>query len=251
MFAILLLTTLIFYFLILYQREGCIRHSMLSAAIVWGLLLVAITEILSLSESLTFTWLARTWGFSNIVLICIYTRFVRGQKQPSFIKVIRRIFISFSPLSLAVTSIVVTVGLTALIAPPNNWDSMTYHMARVAHWIQNQSVRHYPTHELRQLYQSPWSEFAILHLQILSGGDYWANLVQWSSMVGSLVGVSLIAEELGADRGGQIFSSVVAVTIPMGILQGSSTQNDWVASLLVSLPYLFYNAQDKRKEKLV
>ena len=98
------------------------------------------------------------------------------------------------------------------------------------HWIQNKSVANYPTHILRQLHQNPWSEFAILHFQILDGGDRFANFIQWFSMVGSIVGVSLLAKELNATVRGQIFAAVVCATIPMGILQGSSTQTDYVLS---------------------
>lgn len=115
---------------------------------------------------------------------------------------------------------------------------MAYHMVRVVHWIQDHSVAHYPTIFLPQLYQGPWAEFAIMHFQILSGGDRFANLVQWFSMLGSLLGISLIAKHLGADLRGQVFSAVVAATIPMGILQASSTQNDYVVSFwLVCLVY--------------
>jgi hypothetical protein len=49
-------------------------------------------------------------------------------------------------------------------------------------------------------------------------------------MIGATLGVSLLAKQLGASSRGQIFASVATVTIPMGILQGSSTQNDYVAS---------------------
>ena len=35
--------------------------------------------------------------------------------------------------------------LVALLAPPNSWDSMTSHMARVSHWEANPSVDHYST----------------------------------------------------------------------------------------------------------
>ncbi|MHC5831404.1 MAG: glycosyltransferase family 39 protein, partial [Nostoc sp.] len=99
--------------------------------------------------------------------------------------------------------------------------------------IQNHTVAHYPTSYTPQLYQNPWSEFVILHFQILSGGDYFANLVQWFSMIGCIIGVSLIARQLGADLRGQVFSAVVTATIPMGILQASSTQNDYVIAFWV------------------
>jgi hypothetical protein len=98
------------------------------------------------------------------------------------------------------------------------------------HWIQNQSVEHYPTNIIRQLELNPWAEFAITHLQILSRGDYFANLIQWFSMIGSIVGVTLIANKFGASIRGQIVAATVAATIPMGILQSTSTQNDYVVS---------------------
>jgi hypothetical protein len=148
----------------------------------------------------------------------------------------------------AVILILATIALIALIAPPSTDDSMSYHMARVVHWQQNHSIAHYPTHILRQLVLPPWAELAILHFQILSGGDRFANLVQWFSVAGGLVGVSLIAEELGADVRGQILSVVVCATLPMAILQASSTQNDAaVAFWLICLVY-FLLVMRRRQE---
>ncbi len=129
--------------------------------------------------------------------------------------------------------IICVTGMIALVAPPNTYDAMTYHMARVMHWIQNHSVAYYPTHILRQLYLSPGAEYLILQFQILGGSDRMANLVQWFSMVGSVLGISLIAGQLGADLRGQLLSSVVVVTIPTGILQASSTQTDYVSTFWV------------------
>lgn len=78
----------------------------------------------------------------------------------------------------AVVSIARLAGLVALWAPPNNFDTMVYHMSRVCHWIQNRTIAPYPTHILRQLHQNPWSDWAVAHLQLLAGGDRLANTVQ-------------------------------------------------------------------------
>ncbi len=119
-------------------------------------------------------------------------------------------------------------ALVAAAAPPNTWDSMTYHMSRVAHWQQQASVANYPTHILRQLHQAPWSEFAILNLQILTGGDQLANFVQWTSMLGAILGTSLIARQLGGEVPAQLLAAIFAATLPIGVLESSSTQTDYV-----------------------
>lgn len=231
MFAILPLLCFVLISLVFYMKlNSCWRSSFLSASIVWGLLLTTITEFLHIFNCITFGWFLGLWGIASLIsaFICLLPineeKLILRFETP---KVPR-----FEILSLfGVAFIVISVGLIALVAPPNNWDSMTYHMSRVVHWVQNQSIAFYPTNILRQLHQNPWAEFTIMHFQILSGGDRFANLIQWFSMIGAVSGVSLIAKELGANLRGQIFAAVVSATIPMGILQASSTQNDYVVSL--------------------
>lgn len=157
-----------------------------------------------------------------------------------------------SPLEIAllfaITFIVITLGLVAIVSPPNNWDSLTTHMSRVAHWMQNHTLFYYPTSMIRQLNYPPGSAFFILHFQILSFGDRYANLIQWFCMLGSVLGISLIAKQLGASKLGQIFSSVIVATIPMGILQASSTQNDYVVTFwLVCFVSSFLQLKSKPK----
>ncbi|MGK7874611.1 MAG: hypothetical protein AB4426_15285 [Xenococcaceae cyanobacterium] len=241
MLAFLPCISLILLLFIFQDKNNDWRNSLLSALIVWGVGLTAITEALSLFRLLQFEWLIASWLFIDIFLIIIYFRSGRKNARKSNNQRINNIFkLSFFSIILlsGVTFIITTVGLVAIVAAPNNWDSMIYHMTRVAHWVQNHSIAHYPTHTIKQLYQNPWAEFAIMHFQILSRGDRFANLIQWSSMVSSIFGVSLIASQLGANLRGQILSTVVCATIPMGILQGSSTQNDYVVALwLVCLAY--------------
>ena len=64
--------------------------------------------------------------------------------------------------------IISVIAIIAFISPPNTADTLTYHMPRVMHWQQNQSVQHYYTDISRQLYQPPFLEFNLLHLQVLS-----------------------------------------------------------------------------------
>jgi hypothetical protein len=131
---------------------------------------------------------------------------------------------------LSIIAIVVGSGVSAAAGWPNQWDSMVYHLSRVDHWIQNRSVAFYPSHIIRQLYNPPWAEYAILHLSVLGGSEHWANAPQWLSMVGSVIGVSLIARRLGAGLRGQLFAGLFCATIPMGILQASGAQNDYVVA---------------------
>jgi Dolichyl-phosphate-mannose-protein mannosyltransferase len=230
MLAILPLCLLLLLYVIFNCKNSCWRSSLLSAFIVWGIGLTVMTELLSLGKLLTFDWLV--WSWISIDLATGYRCFILIKNRKPTVN--REIPSNRSPFSIlllcGIALIIGIVGLVAVVSPPNNWDSMVYHMSRVVHWEQNHSLAYYPVSALRQLYQSPWAEFAILHLQILSGGDRFANLVQWFSMVGSIVGVSLIAKQIGANERGQIFAAVVCATIPMGILQGSSTQNDYVVS---------------------
>lgn len=142
-------------------------------------------------------------------------------------------------IAAACAAILGATLLIAVVAPPDYPDVMTYHMGRVAHWIQARSVDYYPTGIDRQNYQMPFAEFVILHLQLLSGGDRWANLVQWAAFALSGVTVSLILAELGQAPRVQWAGALIVYVTPMAILEASGAQNDVVLALWL-LAFLFY-----------
>jgi len=202
------------------------RECFLLSAVVWGVFVVISTEVLSLFFMLRSIDVTGVWIFSTICSILIFFTYPKNKIQFSFSQ------IAWTPfeyiLVFSIGLIICILFLIAYLAPANNWDSLTYHMSRVMHWQQNQSISYYPTSIIRQLVMHPWSEYAICHFVILAKSDRWVNLIQWFAMLGSCLGVSLIAKLLGANRQGQIYASVIAITLPMGILQATSTQTDYV-----------------------
>ena len=206
-----------------------IRATLLSASVVWAVLLVVITEFLSLPSAMSRTTLACGWTLTTLVAGLLVALHVwRSERLAGW--TLARPSLAAMAMALPIAAVLFGTGLSALAGWPSQWDSMVYHMSRVDHWIQNGGVSFYPTHIVRQLHSPPWAEFAILHLTILSGDERWANSVQWFSMLGSLAGVSLIAQHLAATPRGQIFSALFCATLPMGILQASGTQNDYVSA---------------------
>jgi hypothetical protein len=208
-----------------------VGHGLFLGSAAFGLALTLITEGLSLGQRLTPGWLAASWGLAGgIALWALRGR--RLGKLPARATSLPR------GACAAVGTILAVTGAIALLAPPNTWDSMTYHMPRVAHWSQAGSVAHYPTHVPRQLWLGPWAEFMIAHLYLLAGGDRLANLAQWLAFAGCVVGSAIVADELGGGRRARALAAVACATLPMAIAQASSTQNDLVASFwMLSLGY--------------
>lgn len=240
-----------FYGLKTRTAKSSFRETFLSTSLIFGVFIVAMTEILSLFKLITFSAYLVTWlGLLAISLLVFFKYRAKKQTKDAEDKN------AFGTLFIIVLSFVaiylVIIALIGIIAPPNTWDSLEYHMPKVAHWMQNQSVAFYPTDNPRQNHQSPGAEFLILQLQVLSGGDRFANLVSFYCMIGSIVGASLVAKKLGAGMWGQLFSAVFIITLPMGIMQASSTQTDYVAAFyMICLVYFVLKIIDPEEQRLL
>lgn len=232
-------------FIVIHSRRSDLSHgsgwraSFLLAAIIWGALLVGITEVLNLFKAITRPNAAVFWLIALAVLVYIGLRWRSFQ---SFAYSLKSIAKWRSPIEwsivVAMGVILVVLGLIAWLAPPNTTDSLLYHLARVAHWIQGSSLDHYPTAYQNQLWASPFAEMSILNFQILWGGDQPANMIQWFSFLGTILGGTAIAKLLGAGRRGQFLTAAFAMSIPMAILQATSTQTDLVTAFwLICLLY--------------
>lgn len=223
MWVLLLPTFYTLSYLTLQKKSNHWRKNIILASLIFGIAITAITEILSFFSLLTFSSLILVWILLNICMLLLFHKTKRSVTHTGKFT-INKHWLVYIILIVALT------GVVAWVAAPNNGDSMSYHLPRVMHWIQNKSIAYYPTHVLRQLHLSPWAEFGILHIMLLSGSDRYVNLLQWFAFIGCIIGVSLIAKQLGSSKKGQFLASFVCATIPMAILQASSTQNDLVVS---------------------
>jgi hypothetical protein len=201
-------------------RSGYPFEGMIKGTLVWGWLLILATHILSLFGELSFYPLCLFWFFYIVVAIicCIKTRPMLPDR-PIF---------SFPVIALLCTLLLTFV--VALLYPPNTFDSMTYHMPKIANWLQNGSQNFYLTYIIRQNILTPGAETIIFHSFALARGDYFANLVQWGAFAGSICAVYSTACLLGAGKRGSLAASVFVATLPMGIAQATSTQTDMAVS---------------------
>jgi 4-amino-4-deoxy-L-arabinose transferase-like glycosyltransferase len=212
-----------------FDWRGCLALSY----VAMGLSVYFSTESLSLFHAASGLGFSVFWLILSLVLLILLKSMDRSSQQTCLAFPQKGSFGWLLAGSIGV--IVALVGLTAVIAPPNTWDSMTYHMSRVLHWAQNHGILPYATHILRQISYPPFAEQAIFHTIALSGSDRYANLVQLNSMIGCLIGVSVLSRRFGGNGLAQLLATLFVATLPIGILEGSSTQNDYVVALWLVL----------------
>jgi hypothetical protein len=206
-------------------------QAFIRSVILAGTYAVVTLELLSLVQAVTRISLIFTWLLPGLFFGAWILRRFRSQsvlRLPKFEN-------PESPgIWVMIAGIVGVLLLTAIVAwftPPQTWDSLTYHTARVAHWAQNQSVAHYPSGIPRQNLMSPGAEMLVLEAYVLGQGDRFANFVEWSAMLVSLAAVYHVATQLGASQSGRWFAAIFAATLPMGISQASSAMTDYVVAV--------------------
>ncbi|MFE0526806.1 glycosyltransferase family 39 protein [Micromonospora parva] len=137
-------------------------------------------------------------------------------------------------LAATIGGLVLVELLVALLAEPNNFDSQTYHLPKVEHWVAQGDLDFWPTAIHRQVTIPPGAEYLLLHLRLLTGGDHLHNLVQWVAGVVCLLVAARITAQLGGGRRAQLLTAFVLATTPMVVLQATSTQTDLVCAAWVA-----------------
>lgn len=237
MSGLVLILAFISIFLIWRLTDYGWREAFLFAVIVWSLILVAMTETFSAFHLLTYRYVLSGWLTVGLLAGAVF--YIKRNKSSAVLSRKNElpdliIFKKYDQWLIAcLILMIVLIGFTGLAFEPNSYDSMQYHLPRIMHWIQNRDVGHFPTTTLRELVMSPGSEFAMLHIILLTQSDRLAFLVQWFSMVGSVIVATLLAQRLGAGVTGQILAAIVSVSIPVGILEASATLNDYYVAFWI------------------
>jgi hypothetical protein len=226
------------------------------AALATGVLTVLIAEVVGAFDALDRITLAIAWTGVDLVLIgALVWKFRAGLRELA--SAVREAPASSRSAGLvgrvtptrtlysAGLGLGLFLGVISLQAPTFVWDCKSYHVPRILAWAQNKSLRPFPTSDIRRVAYDPGAEIAATTLYLLDGSDQPINLVSWFSVVNAAILASFGAElilGLFAERTGRewpaeksrlagAFAFVMVLTIPEGLIQAISTENDSVAAM--------------------
>ncbi len=199
-------------------REAAVR-----ATLAWATAVLVLTEGLSVCHALRFGPVLSAWIVIDGMLAISVWREWRYGSRPSapqldtwWLRSAAAVLAGLLVISLA----------TAILAPPNTPDALSYHLPRQLMWLQQGGVQHFVTLNDRALMMPPLYEMMQAQTLLLSGGDGWANFPSWLAYGLGLVVASLLARELGAGRAAQALAAVVFATVPMAWHSASGAKND-------------------------
>jgi 4-amino-4-deoxy-L-arabinose transferase-like glycosyltransferase len=205
-----------------------LRLAVVRAAVVVGAVAALLVEGLSTVRGLTFGGVLASW---LVLLGCAagaaWLRYRRDGALPRLDPGLwRGTTTGERALLLGLAALLLAELVVALASPPNNWDSQTYHLPKIEHWVQRHDVDFFATGIDRQVGLAPGAEYLLLHLRLLTGGDLLYNLLQWSAGLGCVLAASRIAAQLGGNRIAQLVTAFIVGTAPMVVLESTSTQTD-------------------------
>ena len=234
---LLLLLSLVLLFSIIFKRNQNVSLSIIYTLITHALLVWGISEIFSLFDLFNHKYIKLFWSISVVTeLIWILKSKEKGDKTFFFntiLKSVKSSILNNRLLFFILFVFFIIIFIQGIIYPPNNWDSLTYHMARIPHWIINENLNPYPTPIYRQIYSPPLSELIISHVCILNKSDYFANSVQLFFLLGVLVIINLFCNEFKLSKNQKLFVLIFSALTPSILLEASSTQNDIITSFFI------------------
>lgn len=218
------------------EKQNARLEAYIGGATIWMLLLFTSTEILSLFQGINRTSLTLFWGVLDVLLVLLFL--LKFKKNNAYKNIIRDIVQINLPaknerfLLLIMLLVAGYVGILAVKTAPYNWDSMTYHMSRIAAWAQNGSVEHYATNIIRQIASPMLGEFVNLHVYVLLGkSDICINLLQCISYYTCAVMVYGIAGKIGCKQSFCRLASLLYMSMPIAFGEALTTQVDNFATV--------------------
>lgn len=209
----------------------------------WLLLAVyvlGVGEVLLLTQLLSLGHLVygQSYLLAEAVLLgaaaWLWTR--AGRPRPALP---RPAWLRAEPLLLLLLAVVVVgvlyEGFIVLTTPPNNWDSMAYHLPRAAEWFQRHAVQYIPDANTERMNAfQPNAEMLILYTFALAHNDVLVELPQWLAQLAVLVAVYGIARRTGIRAPAALFAALLTATLTEFALESVTTQNDLVVASLAA-----------------
>lgn len=230
--------------LLLFVCSGLSKKSyverIIDTVVAWNIWSFLLVELLSQLHALNRFGILCGWGSLDIGLVIV----VWLKRKSIIAGLIRQKcdgdigkgkWWNLLPIFLALVVLGLAIGTV-----PYNWDSMTYHLPRIAYWAQNETVEHYAVEDVRQLSSPVLAEFVNVQVYILSGcKDQLLNLLQAGSYILNAFLVLEIARKIGCKEKFALLGTLLFMTMPIAFGEALTTQVDQFATIWF-LIFIYY-----------
>lgn len=224
----MLLAAFMFYVLLGEIKDKGKRYSYV--IVLWVTYMYIVTEVLSLMHAVNRACLFAGWILLDATLAVIIFFGLKKKKLSLRLNIIN-VVEAFKRYPIHIIIGAVTF-LWAIGTIPHNWDSMTYHLTRVAHWTQDGTVAHFSTNNIRQVASPALASFVNLHVYIMCGKkDIFLNMLQWSCYVTNAWLVVKLAYKIGCSERWAKISSLLFMCMPIAFAEALTTQVDHFATV--------------------
>lgn len=135
--------------------------------------------------------------------------------------------------------LVLSASMAAAFTVPNNWDSMTYHLPRMEHWFQNQSLWFYNTNNDRQLYMQGVNSLLYLIVKTLGLPEVFYNFIHLASLFAIILILWGCFNRFKISSQLSLSLILILISIPNFVTESPTTQTDILAALAALLNFVF------------
>lgn len=153
-----------------------------------------------------------------------------------------------APLVVTATVLALVNFDLALNTTPHNWDSMTYHLARMAYYLQHGHMGAFDANYWAQVTHPKNATLMLLYTYLVSGrNENMTSLVQFAAYLTAALAVYGISRRLGRDRFSSAFAALVFALLIECLMQSITTQNDMQLTALMGIAVYALLAYRERK----
>jgi len=143
-------------------------------------------------------------------------------------------------LAFVVGAFLLMYFVQAILAAPLNYDSNTYRLTRISYWLQEGSIQHFSTNDLRHNYTPYYADLLMLWVvSFFQSGYPLVHLVQFSGGLLLLTTLWGWGNSLALPPFARFLAMLICLGMPNVNLQFYTSQTDLITSGLTSAAILF------------
>ena len=134
-----------------------------------------------------------------------------------------------TPLILTVLILGITNLVVIVLSAPHTYDSMAYHLARVAYYLQHNNTNYFDAGYWAQVIHPKNSSLLLIYTYLVSGrNENLTQLVQFMSYWVAVCSVYAISRMVGNSKTQSIFAATVGALLTEWLMEATTTQNDMI-----------------------